>query len=270
MIFQHFGYNQPHPFNPISADMPLENSILMRYENVAANASGTTWRDTSGLGYTTGSVQNGAFLSAGDNAAVINYYTTNNEWFQINATTNVSLKSMCVLFNREATTYGTTSYRNYFWDLRSANDKTPTDNGGFFNQYDGVASGTSQLYYNGEYWSYDENDASTTGPLATTSANLTNGTGNDQGGTATYQWLGPNGRSAYTPKRLWLMNFNPSRPLDITTTSYQNKGARFGANDNGTEGSSMLIYSIIGWNTTFSTANFNQLVNYYKSQGLLV
>jgi len=244
---------------PIPAGIPQESNILFRYEDVATNFTGSVWNDTSGLGYTTATLINGS----GDLSSGSLQTNPRSGKVLVETNTNIDVKSVVVLFNtwKAYTTSG--ANRDYFWDMRDAG----VDNSGYFNQNDSVATGASTLFGNdGEYYSYDETDGTVTGPQLTTPANLTNGTGNSAGGTATSQFLGPNGKLAYYPKRMWHFNFNSTSPLGIRTTA---EGAYFGSNDSGLESSPLAYFSIIGWSVALTSTEVDELVAYYKAQGVL-
>jgi hypothetical protein len=254
---------------PPAAGIPQEASILLRYEDVNTNGSGTTWTDTSGLGYTSGLLEGLSFIDSTSNSVRLpNTQPTGGSRvarFRVPTTTNMNIKSMVVVFNTYTTNGGTTTQRNYFWDMRKS---SATGNGGYFNQVDGVGPGATELFGNdGEYYAYDESDGTLFSAQLTTSANLTNGTNNQLGGSAIDQWLGPNGRSAYLTKRMWLFNFNTNRDLALTTAGA--RGLVFGCNDNLSEGGTLGIFSVIGWSVALTSSDAQQLVDYYIAEGVL-
>lgn len=244
---------------PPSAVLPQESNILFRYEDVATNFTGSVWNDTSGLGYTTATLSDGS----GDLSSGSLQLDTRSAKVLVETTTNIDVQSLVIVFNtwKNYTTSGIN--RDYFLDMRDAG----VDNGGYFNQFDSVSTNSSHLFGNdGEYYSYDETDGTVTGAQLTTPANLTNGLNNVSGGSATSQFLGPNGKSAYYPKRMWHFNFNSTSPLGIRTTG---EGAYFGSNDAGSEASPLAYFSIIGWSVALTSTEVDELVAYYKAQGVL-
>jgi hypothetical protein len=258
---------------PVASGIPKAANILFRYENPNTNnVGGTRWVDTSGLGYTTGSFIGPTSIDATSNS-VICYNTGSNDLVRtarVSVTTNqasIVIKSIAVVFNQPSGSGGTSTNRNYFADFRRANNQSP-NNGGYFNQYDSVGPGAAELYGNdGNYFAYNSADGILLGSQLTTPANLTNGTDKTAGGTANDQWMGPNGKSAYTPIRMWLFNFNTSK--DLTFTNAVTRLLSFGASEGGPEGSTIGWFSIVGWSTYLDATDAAQLVNYYKSTGAL-
>lgn len=245
--------------------IPQEANILMRFENVNVNNSGGNWTDTSGLGFLTGRVENGAVIDATSNSVQLNNTVFRTRRFRVTTTSNLLFKSVVVVFNSPFNQNGSGTARNYFWDMRKA---STVGNGGFFNQYDGVGGGATELFGgNGNYFAYGEDDGILLPSQLTTSANLTDGVNKSNGGAAIDQWLGPNGKAVYLPKRMWLFNFNTARDLSLTTNAVQ--GLMFGANDNGSEGGSLGFFSIIGWSTYLDATDASNLVQYFKDQGVL-
>lgn len=270
-------WQQPLVVSTPTGGIPKPANILLRYENVNVNGSGTTWTDTSGLGYTTGLIEKGtsatstALIDAASNSVQIgNTSSTNGARtgrLRITTNTNISIKSLVVVFNTWTNQGGTGSSRNYLMDFRRANLESP-GNGGYFNQYDGVGIGATELYgNNGHYFAYNSADDILLGSQLTTPANLTNGINNNNGGSANDQYYGPNARLAYLPKRMWLFNFNTNKNLNLTTTAL--RGMVMACGDGLTEGSSMGWFSIIGWSDYLDATDAAQLVSYYKSTGTL-
>lgn len=255
-----FSFLEQKDLGPVT--IPQESNILLRYEDVATNFTGSVWNDTSGLAlHTTASLTNGS----GDLSSGSLQLSGRNAYIQVSTNTDIDVESLVVVFNtwEDLTTGG--NARDYFWDMRQSGNS----NGGYFNQYDSVSTNSTHLFGNdGEYYSYDETDGTTTSAQLTTPANLTNGIENSNGGNATDQFLGPNGKSAYYPKRMWHFNFNSSTPLGFRTTG---TGGFFGSNDStgGKESSPLGFFSIIGWSVPLTSTEVNQLVAYFKDQGTL-
>lgn len=248
---------------PPSAGIPQESNILFRYEDPATNVTGSVWNDTSGVGYTTATL----FNTSGDLTSGSVQLDNSNGRVYLTTNTNIDIKSVVLLYNIWEPHYSTFANRSYFWDMR----KSGNSNGGYFNQYDSVSTNSTHLFGNdGEYYSYDETDGTVTGPQLTTPANLTAGLQNNTGGSATYQWLGPNERNPYYPKRMWHFNFNSNTPIGLISTISTNTGkVYFGTNDNGSEGSPFGYFSIIGWSVALTSTEVDELVAYYKAQGVL-
>ena len=271
-LIKPISYWQRRRVSAPSGGIPLSGNILLRYEKPNINMSGTSWSDTSGLGYTSGVVSENSSPAFNVTNGALRLYngTTNptkNAKFSVTTNTNIGIKSLCILFDIWDGVRGSGGTRNYFWDMRSANTESP-NNGGYYNQYDSISTATTSIWYNGALYAYDDATNTTTNNLATTPTNLTNGTNNANGGTAVYQWLGPNGKSTYT-KRLWLFNFSSTKDLNLTTSAV--RGLVFGNNDGGTfaEGSPLGIYAIIGWNTYFNSTNFADLKTYFINEGII-
>ena len=246
------------------AALPQQSNILLHYEDPNTNVSGNTWSDISALGVTTGIIAPGALVDATSNSLQVNTSSSRNQYFRVTTTQNMDIKSLVIIHNlwENSTTTGTS--REYFLDMR----KSGNTNSGYFNQFDSVDSNPLYLFANdGEYYSYDETDGFMLSAQLTTQANLTNGTGNNLGGNGTDQWMGPNGRLAYLPKRMWLFNFNTNMPIGLYTSGL--RGLVFGANDSLTEGSNLGIFSIVGWSVALSASEAADALNYFKSQGIL-
>ena len=265
---------------PPAAPIPQAANILLRYENPNVNntSGGTIWTDTSGLGYTTGRLEVGsggsstALIDATSNSVQISNTASNNSSrngrLRLTTNTNMSIKSLAIVFNQWTTTGGIGSTRTYFMDFRRAN--LANNNAGYFNQYDSVGTGATALYgNNGHYFAYAEQDGILLPSQLTTPANLTDGVNRPDGGAALDQFYGPNGKAGYLPKRMWLFNFNTNRNLEFQTTPAE-RGMVFSAGDGLVEGSSAGWFSIIAWSTYLTADDATQLVDYYKSIGTLV
>ena len=255
-----------------SGGIPKSANILFRYEDPNTNnVGGTRWVDTSGLNYTSGSFVGPTRIDSATNSVVC-FNTGSSDasrTARISVTTNqasIVIKSVAVVFNAPSGSGGTSSNRNYFLDMRRANNESP-NNSGYFNQYDSVETGVSLFGNDGNYFAYNEADDILLGSQLTTPANLTNGVGNTAGGTANDQWMGPNGRGAYLPRRMWLFNFNTSK--DLTLTNAATRLLSFAASEGGPEGACIGWFSIVGWNTYLDATDAAELVDYYKSTGAL-
>jgi hypothetical protein len=254
--------------------LPKVANILMQYEDPNTNVSGTTWNDISGLGNTYGILRNGAFLDAGSNSVrlpnLVNSGASRDKSFLVKANSAITVKSLLFIFNTYTNLGTSSSSRDYYWDMRQTT--SPSTNAGYFNQQDSIATGAATLFNNGTFFVYDSGTLTTTGPLATTPLNLTNGTNRVNGGSLVYQWLGPNAKLAYLPTRAWLFNFTTNN-LTLGLTSPNGLAAMvFGANTvnpNPNEGSPIGIYSVIGWNDFLDATDFAQIVSYFQGKGVL-
>lgn len=260
-----FSFLEQKDTTPPSAVIPKEGNILFRYEDVNTNNDGTNWLDTSPLGYTN-QIFNGGVngINPTENSVFINNSTSTNNAVQIKTNTNITIKTIAILFNQPFICGGTGTNREYFWDFRKANTENP-NNAAYFNQYDSISTGG--VYTGGTYYSYDSFTSNQVGPLDLTPANVTNGNNNSTGGTNTWQWMGVNGRGTNFSKRLWMFNYGTGKDLNLTTTGQQ--GLVFGNNDNRSEGSSFNYYSIVGWDTYLDTTDYNNLLAYFQSQGVI-
>lgn len=249
---------------PPSAVLPQQSNILLHYEDANTNVSSTTWSDISALGVTTGTLQGATLLDSGSNSIQCGTSTSRTAAFVVTTSQNINIKSMVYIQNFWEDSIVSGAGREYFLDMR----KSGTTNGGYFNQYDSVATGVNDLFGNdAEYSVYDESDGFLTSVKLTTPANLTNGTSNNTGGTGTDQWMGPNGRLTYLTKRLWHFNFNTNRDLGLTTSAA--RGLVFANNDNLSEGSNVGIFALVGWSVALTPSEVTQAVNYFKAQGVL-
>ena len=64
-----------------------------------------------------------------------------------------------------------------------------------------------------------------------------------------------------------MFNFNTNTTLGLYTSGV--RGLVFGTNDNLGEGSALGYFSIVGWSVTLSASEATDVLNYYKSQGIL-
>lgn len=270
MRVQPFSFLEQVDEAPPAGDLPQESNILFRYEDPNTNASGTTWTDTSALGVTSGILASGTQIDATSNSVQIGVGNARNQWIRITTTQNMNIKSLLLIQNTWLNLNTAGSNRDYFYDHRKA---ASVSSGGYFNQYDSVAAGTTIHGNDGEYYVYDDSDGNIIGPQATTPANLTNGFNNPAGGSGLAQFLGPNGKSAYLPRRLWHFHYNTStngvsgRSLLLETSGF--RGLVFGANDVLNETTPLGFFAIVGWSERLSSAEVSQAVDYFKTQGVL-
>ena len=258
-------------------EIPSGSNIVMRFEDANTNFSGGVWADiadTPVAQITTGS---DATLGVGSVTIAGGGLDLNNTAFQKahglveSLGTNIQFESFCIVFDRPYASNASGDIANYFFDARDANTEA-VDNGGFLNQKDATAQGSgSFLGPSGSFYAWFAGDGT---PAqfdvgATTTANLTNGTGNSEGGTEQYQWLGPTGRSADTNNRVMHFNCNPSAISAYKQIQSAAEGMYWGGNDNGGEGASMRIYAIIYWDTALTYTDFTQLVGYFQTQGTI-
>jgi hypothetical protein len=262
---------------PIPVEIPSGSNIVMRFEKVNDNFSGGIWTDTASspvAQIVTGSkdlIEDVVFLS--NNGLELDATNSVNKPYSLveSLGTDIQFESFCVVFDRPKATAGTGGVRNYFFDARDANTEV-VDNGGFFNQNDSTAQGNgSFLGPSGSFyaWYYGEGAPNTFDAGATTAANLTNGTGNNEGGTEQYQWLGPTGRSVDNNERVMHFNCNPSAIDEYKQIQSAAEGMYWGANDSGGESSSMRIYAIIYWDVPLTYTDFQQLVGYFQYIGTI-
>ena len=259
----------------IPVEIPSGSNIVMRFEYPNDNFSAGVWADTASspvAQITTGSLLADKVTLSFNGLELINSATTEKAHAVVESLgTDIQFESFAVVFDRPGTTGGTGDDRNYFFDARDANTESP-DNGGFFNQYDATAQGNgSFLGPSGSFYAWFAGDGSPAqfDAGATTAANLTNGTGNNEGGTEQYQWLGPTGRSTDTNKRVLHFNCNPSAIDEYKQIQNAAEGMYFGGNDNGGEASWIRIYAIIYWDVALTYNDFTQLVGYFQSEGVI-
>ena len=256
----------------IPTEIPSGSNIVMRFEDINTNFSGGIWADiaTGSLAQiVTGSNDADVVTLSNNGLELTNTSITNKAHALVESSGDTQFESFCVVFDRPEFSHASGDPRNYLFDARDANTESP-DNGGFMNQQDATAQGNgSFLGPSGSFyaWYYGEGNPSTTDVGATTAANLTNGTGNSEGGTEQYQWLGPTGRSLDTNERIMHFNCNPSAIDEYKQIQSAAEGMYWGGNDLGGEASSMRIYAIIYWDVPLTFTDFQQLVGYFQSQG---
>tara|TARA_R100001463_G_scaffold44800_2_gene92807 strand:- start:670 stop:1497 length:828 start_codon:yes stop_codon:yes gene_type:complete len=258
----------------IPVEIPSGSNIVMRFEDVNTNFSAGAWADTASTPVAqivTGSATGAPYLN-NNGLQLRNTDAARKEHALVESLgTDIQFESFCIVFDRPESTHSGGNPTNYFFDARDANTEA-TDNGGFFTQKDATAQGNgSFLGPSGSFyaWYYGEGNPSTTDAGATTAANLTNGTGNSEGGTEQYQWFGPTGRSLDENERVLHFNCNPSAIDEYKQIQSAAEGMYFASNDLGGEASSMRIYAIIYWDVPLTFADFQQLVGYFQSEGTI-
>lgn len=260
MRVQPFSYlEQKDTAAPVVPSIPKEANILFRYEDVNTNNDGTNWLDISPNGYTT-SILGGANtgINSQENAVFLNNSSGRTSNLKIQTNTNITIKTIALIYNQPFTTLGIGTNRAYFWDFRKANSENP-NNAAYFNQYDSISTGG--VYTGGTFYSYDQFTDTSTGPLDLTPTNVTDGNNNNEGGDDTWQWMGVNGRGTNFSRRLQMYNFGTGADLNLTTTGAQ--GLVFGNNDNTSEGASFNYYTIVGWDTYLDATDWGQLQTYF-------
>ena len=256
-------------------EIPSGSNIVMRFEDPNTNFSGGVWADIASspvAQIVTGSINADTVTLSGNGLQLDNTSGLNKAYSLVESLgTDIQFESFCIVFDRPEESYSSGNPRNYFFDARDANTSSP-DNGGFLNQIDSTAQGSgSFLGPSGSFYAWFEGDGSPNqfNVGATTAANLTNGTGNSEGGTEQYQWLGPTGRSADTNNRVMHFNCNPSAISAYKQIQSAAEGMYWGGNDQGGEGTSMRIYAIIYWDTALTYTDFTQLVGYFQTEGTI-
>jgi hypothetical protein len=259
----------------LSDEIPSGSNIVMRFEDANTNFSAGVWTDTSAspvARITTGSVGTDVVFLASNGLELDNTNSANKGHALVESLgTDIQFESFAIVFDRPQNSQGTGTQRAYFFDARDANTESP-DNGGFFNQYDATAQGNgSFLGPSGSFysWYYGEGNPSEVDVGATTAANLTNGTTNNEGGTEQYQWLGPTGRSTDNNERVLHFNCNPSAIDEYKQIQSAAEGMYLGANDQGGEATSIRIFAIIYWDVPLTFTDFQQLIRYLQAQGTL-
>ena len=267
-----FSYLQTQGITAV--EIPSGSNIVMRFEDANTNFSGGVWADiadTPVAQITTGSVIADSATIAGGGLDLNNTAFQKAHGLVESLGTDIQFESFCIVFDRPYASNASGNPANYFFDARDANTEA-VDNGGFLNQKDATAQGSgSFLGPSGSFYAWFEGEGN---PQqydvgATTALNLTNGIGNDEGGTEQWQWLGPIGRGADTNNRVMHFNCNPSAISAYKQIQSAAEGMYWGGNDQGGEGSSMRIYAIIYWDTALTYTDFTQLVGYFQTQGTI-
>jgi len=259
----------------LPVEIPSGSNIVMRFEDVNTNFSAGVWADIAAspvAEITTGSVATDSVYLESNALKIDNTASSFKSFARVESLgTDIQFESFCIVFDRPQASHAAGNPRNYFLDARDANTESP-DNGGFLNQQDATAQGSgSFLGPSGSFyaWYYGEGAPNTFDAGATTATNLTNGTGNSEGGTEQYQWLGPTGRSADNNERVMHFNCNPSAIDEYKQIQSAAEGMYWAANDGGGEASSMRIYAIIYWDVPLTYTDFQQLVGYFQSEGTI-
>ena len=256
-------------------EIPSGSNIVMRFEDVNTNFSGGVWADIASspvAQIVTGSTLADTVTLSGNGLELDNTAGATNAYSLVESLgTDIQFESFCIVFDRPKASDSGGNPRNYLLDARDANTESP-DNGGFLNQSDATAQGSgSFMGPSGSFyaWYYGEGSPTQFDVGATTAANLTNGTGNSEGGTEQYQWLGPTGRGIDTNQRVMHFNCNPSAIAEYKQIQSAAEGMYFGSNDASNEASSIRIYAIIYWNTALTYTDFTQLVEYFETEGTI-
>ena len=255
--------------------IPKSGNIVMRFEDVNTNFSGGVWTDTAVSPVAqiiTGSNTANTLIISNNGLELDNVSAANDSQISVESLgTDIQFESFCVVFDRPKVMDSAGNLPNYFFDARDANTEV-VDNGGFLNQKDSTAQGDgSFLGPSGSFYAWFAGDGA---PAqfdvgATTTANLTNGTGNNEGGTEQYQWLGPTGRGIDLNKRVMHFNCNPSAIAEYKQIQSAAEGMYWGSNDSANEASSIRFYAIIYWNTSLTYTDFTQLVEYFQTEGTI-
>ena len=259
----------------LSDEIPSGSNIVMRFEDANTNFSAGVWADTASSPVAqilTGSIGTDVVTITSNGLELDNINSADKAHARVvSLGTDIQFESFAIVFDRPDNSQGTGTQRDYLFDARDANTESP-DNGGFFNQYDATAQGNgSFLGPSGSFysWYYGEGNPSEVDAGATTAANLTNGTGNNEGGTEQYQWLGPTGRSLDDNERVLHFNCNPSAIDEYKQIQNGAEGMYLGANDQGGENSSIRIFAIIYWDVPLTFADFQQLIRYLQAQNTI-
>jgi len=264
MRVQPFSFLEQLDTTPPAGNLPKEGNILFRYEDVNTNSNGSRWLDSSPNGYTSTIMPN-ATIDTPTNSVLLDSSGINrNKYIRVTTNTDITIKSLIVLFNQPLGTGGSGDARAYFWDFRRANRESP-NNAAYWNQWDSISTGP--VYSDGSVYAYDESSGVRVNGLPFTPATVTDGFSNSTGGDDTWQWMGINGRGANTSKRLWMFNFGTGRDLNLDANAQ--RGMVFGANDNLSESSTFGYYSIVAWDTYLTEADYTDIISYYQSQGVI-
>ena len=255
--------------------IPKSNNIVMRFEDVNTNFIGNVWTDTAASPVSqiiTGSNTADTLIISNNGLELDNVSSLNDSQISVESLgTDIQFESFCVVFDRPKVMDSAGNLPNYFFDARDANTEA-VDNGGFLNQKDSTAQGDgSFLGPSGSFYAWFAGDGNPTqfDAGATTTANLTNGTGNSEGGTEQYQWLGPTGRSVDLNKRVMHFNCNPSAIAEYKQIQSAAEGMYWGSNDSANEASSIRFYAIIYWNVPLTYTDFTELIEYFQTEGTI-
>ena len=260
-------------------EIPSGSNIVMRFEDPNTNFSGGVWADIASspvAQIVTGSTLADTVTLSGNGLELDNTAGATNAYSLVESLgTDIQFESFCIVFDRPEESYSSGNPRNYFFDARDANTSSP-DNGGFLNQIDSTAQGSgSFLGPSGSFYAWFEAEGNPTqyDVGATTALNLTDGTGNSEGGNDQWQWLGPGGRNVppgAIQKRVMHFNCNPSAIAAYKQIQSAAEGMYWGSNDNGgSEASSIRIYAIIYWDVALTYTDFTQLVGYFQTEGTI-
>jgi len=263
-MFTPFAFIKPEAVSiPSGPPAPFTEDMVFWFKNGSSNISGTTWSNTAG-GVVTGILERGA--SKVGSAARMDASSTRDQNFQIKTSSSTAtVRSALILFNQATTTNVSGTARAYFYDARKSLDNTDT-NAGFFNQYDSVATGITSCHGNGAtFFGYTNGGTPVNGGTITTTL-LTNGELNSAGGSGALQYFGPNGTGVNTTRRVFFFNYNPDVPIILGSGG---PGWRISNNDNANEGGSMDLFEAIGYNRALSFSEFESLITYLISTGVI-
>lgn len=245
MIFQNFGFNRLIVAEAAAGGFPTANNIVRVEVQVNGNNQNiATAEQLNILGANTGSLSSDTALNA----------TSNNVYIDASSVranlSGADIGTIAMVF-RTTNTKGNDSGRWYLCDGRSS---VGSIGDSFINQYDGMGS----AWDGGNFWAAQQGQSLT--KFALNNTNLTNGTGNNVGGTNWYQWTGAPALTSFPDFRLLVLTFDA---VKTTTGDFNFWG---NSNNPGTESPGGIRYGAIAmWSSILGDTEVDALYNYYKN-----
>jgi len=227
------------------------------FKDGSTNITGGDWNNTIS-GNVVGLLQGDA-VKSGSAAFLDNSSSTlveRDQRFNIKTTSGtVNVQSALYLFNQPVSTGVGGALGNYFCGVGL----------GDFSDYFSLDTLDTDIYgVDATFFGYVEGQVPVNGGIVTQEL-MTDGLNNPAGGSGELQWLGPNGTSANTTKRIFFFNYNSTVPMPIN----DDQGLKIGSDRTGNFGTSMGLYEMIGFNRTLSFIEFQDLVKYLKNTNVI-
>jgi hypothetical protein len=255
-------------FQQVESIDPFIGNMLYWFKSASTNVISGSWTNSVAGSNLEGQLRSGSFLE-GNAVRLSNTQsstTTRNDNFRVIIPTgSTTIKSALFLFNQPVITGGGGVQRCYYYDARRTSGSVDAD-GGFFNQYDSVNTSSLSIHGNdATFYGYQDGGVPFNGGSITPLL-LTNGFFNSTGGSGSLQWMGPGGRGTNTTKRVFFFNYNSSVPITLNSGT---RGFIIGTRNDASEGSSMDLIEMIGYDRTLTFSEFEDVVTYLKSTGVI-
>lgn len=243
-------------------DAPYINDMVFWFQDASNNITGSTWvnavnKNAAGL-LAGGASLSGSIALLDNSSSDINQ---RDQRFLIRSVTgSANIQSALILFNQPRITGVGGNTAAYFYDEYNSGGGN-----GYFNAFFSVDTDAGEIHGpDATFYGYVDGEQPVNGGVITQTL-LTNGTGTVYGGSGSLQWRGPNEGGINNTKRIFFFNYNPNVPITLDNVIPWS----IGTNGGGTEGSSLGLFEMIGYNRSLSFVEFNNLVNYLVSTGVI-